>query len=375
MKILFTSDLHLDLRNYGRVNPLTGVHSTVEKLVKEFNDTLDRAIKSDVDIWVICGDVTHTKTPDNYVREAFAKVIQRARVASIKVYVLLGNHDKLTVKGKRSNFADLVAMNIPGLHVIEEATKFIDHGLQMIFIPWEKDVTSIVQKIRDQIKVIDEDSPAILIGHFTVNGSELGSERAFILGPEGTVPISELVSDKVQRVFLGHIHKRQVFEKGKIRYCGSMDRIDFGERNESKGSTLLDINVKTKETKVTFVEGTPRELTQFNFDSIEEANKFFDSTKQPSGGIFKIKVKCLDQDKRKLNLEQMYKFLKNADYICPPKFEIEKLEEERKQNKELTQELSLSDALGIWLKAQELSDDLKKAVKREAVRLMSEEMI
>lgn len=376
MKILFTSDLHLGLNNFGKINPETGVHSTIEKFVKELNETLDRAIELQVEIWILCGDITHVRTPTNYVRQAFTSVIERARKAGIDVYCMLGNHDQLITHGAKNNLTELAVMKIDGFKVVESSIIKTVHDvtgktLQIVFLPWQKEVKDIVADARRLIERLEEDKCAIIVGHFSVSGAEVGSEKIFELYGEETVPVKELMSSKVQATFLGHIHKRQVFEKGKVRYIGSMDRIDFGERDESKGSTLLTIDLKTKEYVFAFIEGNPREFKQIEFDSPADLDDY--DFKGCKNAVVKVKIKCTKSEKRNINLDKASERLKNAAYVIF-QFEVER-EESKEQIKEITQELSIEKALGLWLKGQDLEDDMKKLVKKEAIKLIESEVI
>lgn len=376
MKVLFTSDLHLGLNNFGKINPETGIHSTVEKFVDELNNTLDGMIKRKEEVWILPGDITHVRTPTNFVRQAFTSIVERARKEGIQIYCMLGNHDQLITHGAKNNLTELAVMNIPGFKIIEKSCiKKIknekEEVLQVLFLPWQKEVKDIIEDAKRLIEKLDEEYPAIIVGHFSVSGAEVGSEKIFELYGEATVPVKELMSSKVQATFLGHIHKRQVFEKGKVRYIGSMDRIDFSERDESKGSTLLDIDLNTKEYHISFIEGTPREFKQFEVDDLDELNKI--NFKDCKGVVVKVKIKCTQEQKRGFNLERLYEQLSDTAYLIV-QFEVER-KEQKSIIKEMTQELSISEALNLWLRDQELDDEIKKLVKKEAVKLIEEEKI
>jgi exonuclease SbcD len=386
MKIVFTSDIHLGLNNFGKINPNTGVHSTVEKFVSELNRTLDVLIEGKVDVWILPGDITHVRTPNNFVRQAFTSIIEKARQARIDVYCMLGNHDQLISHGSKNNMTELAVLDIEGFKVIEKSQtvivrgKYVDtenggksyKGLQVVFLPWQKDSKDIIKDARRLIEGIDENYPAIIVGHFTVSGAATGTEKLFELYGEDTVPLKEVMSPKVQATFLGHIHKRQIFEKGKVRYIGSMDRIDFSERDESKGSTCLEINLKTKEYVITFLEGNPRVFKQFDFDDVEVLNETV--YKDIKGAIVKIKISCTQEEKKKVDLDKLYVRLKSASYVTV-QWDLEK-SDSKKTNKEITQELSIGEALELWLQdQQQLESELKKLVKKEALKLLEEEKI
>ena len=82
------------------------------------------------------------------------------------------------------------------------------------------------------------------MGHFTVADVRVGTQ-GFLLNPnEPQIPASAVALPQFDYVAMGHVHKHQEMNRGAqppIVYCGSIDRIDFGERSEQKGFVLVDI--------------------------------------------------------------------------------------------------------------------------------------
>jgi DNA repair exonuclease SbcCD nuclease subunit len=83
--------------------------------------------------------------------------------------------------------------------------------------------------------------PTVLAAHIHVQGARLAnpfriSERETILFPENDVPT------QYAYVALGHIHQPQsLMGLSHIRYSGSIERLDLGERKDEKSAVLLDI--------------------------------------------------------------------------------------------------------------------------------------
>ena len=68
-------------------------------------------------------------------------------------------------------------------------------------------------------------------------------------GRDITIPLSA-IPEEFDFVVLGHIHKAQDFGKygrPNVFYCGSTDRIDFGEESEEKSYVVMDLDNKTWE--------------------------------------------------------------------------------------------------------------------------------
>jgi exonuclease SbcD len=83
--------------------------------------------------------------------------------------------------------------------------------------------------------------PTVLAGHIHVQGARLAnpfriSERESIIFPETELPA------EYAYVALGHIHQPQsLLGTRHVRYSGSIERLDMGERQDEKGVVLVDI--------------------------------------------------------------------------------------------------------------------------------------
>jgi exonuclease SbcD len=88
----------------------------------------------------------------------------------------------------------------------------------------------------------DQSLPTILTAHLHVRGAEVHSlykmtERDDVVFEAGFLPSSWAY------IGLGHIHKPQSLAgMDHVRYAGSLDRLDFGERDDEKGVVLLDLS-------------------------------------------------------------------------------------------------------------------------------------
>jgi DNA repair exonuclease SbcCD nuclease subunit len=92
-----------------------------------------------------------------------------------------------------------------------------------------------------QGKYFSPELPAVLSAHIGVRGSELPtlfrlSEQEDILFHDDDLPTG------FAYVALGHIHKPQCLGgQTHIRYSGSLERLDLGERDDDKGVVLFDL--------------------------------------------------------------------------------------------------------------------------------------
>jgi len=86
-------------------------------------------------------------------------------------------------------------------------------------------------------------SPSILVAHVAVEGAVVGSEVSLIGGAEPMVPLEAVADNRYAYVALGHVHRFQELSAGPppVVYCGSLDRVDFGEEGQKKGFVVADI--------------------------------------------------------------------------------------------------------------------------------------
>lgn len=370
-QLYFISDLHIGLQNFCRINPATGVSSTLEHIEKELNFHIGIAIERKSDAIIIPGDTFHTRTPTNYARHVFTSCMKPALSAGIPIYVLLGNHDILLSNGSKNSLSEIANLELPNLKIIEKSQICFIKDCKVIFLPWQKSTQAIVDdanRLKDKIIGI---APVIIVGHFSVTGAQVGSEKLFELYGDTVVPIEAVMDQKVQYTFLGHIHKPQILRK-KVRYIGSLDRVDFGERLESKGGLYFTIDGHTKEMEFEFVEGHPRKFRQYDFETIKELKEY--DFKPEKGEIVKITVKGTRHEKRNTNFDDVYKKLQGCEYVKNIEISVPE-EEQRVQQTRVDKELNLGEALKIWLQNQKLEEKLKEKVQKEAKRLLQENLI
>jgi exonuclease SbcD len=121
--------------------------------------------------------------------------------------------------------------------------------------------------IRGLAAEIDPDIPAVLTGHFSVQGARLGSERGVMLGRDVAVLTSTLADPVWDYVALGHIHFYQDMNKGHyppVVYSGSVERIDFGEEGDPKG--FCWVNLERGKTTYEFIEVNARPFVTIKCD-------------------------------------------------------------------------------------------------------------
>jgi DNA repair exonuclease SbcCD nuclease subunit len=139
-------------------------------------------------------------------------------------------------------------------------------------------VTGWLRNLPDNRNRYDETARTVLVAHLGVVGADLSrglfklTEKEDILLDDGNVPTWP------DYVALGHIHKPQCL-KGlpHIRYPGSLDRLDFGERDDEqaapRGVVLVEIGPTGRrgEPEVLKLPPTPMYDVQLVGDTLSEA--------------------------------------------------------------------------------------------------------
>ena len=197
--------------------------------------------------------------------------------AQIPVVIIVGNHDNALSFGKANSLELFGDLPLDGFYVIAKPTTLhlqTRNGLiQIVGIPWPtRNAISISDKhmqktageiteyishavahiIKDSAEKLDPAIPAVLAGHLTVsNGIFSGSEKRAIYGTDPIFLPSQLALPPFDYVALGHLHRYQNLNPNgypAIIYSGSIERIDFGERKETKGFCVVSIPEKNKAT-------------------------------------------------------------------------------------------------------------------------------
>jgi exonuclease SbcD len=267
IKMLHLADLHIGVENYGRTDPTSGLHTRLRDYLERLDEAIDFGLQAGVHLVLIAGDIYKNRLPNPTHQREFARRIGRLRAAGVPVFILTGNHDISPAVGRANSVEIFDTLAIdgvtvahrPGLHSIDTAAGVI----QIIALPWitrhslltREELRSISlseidaqlrqridQFIRHRIDELDPALPAVLTLHGTIDGAQLGIERSITLGEDMVLARSMVTHSALDYVALGHIHRHQKLgEHPPLVYAGSIERIDFGERDEEKGCVLVEL--------------------------------------------------------------------------------------------------------------------------------------
>lgn len=270
MKLLHFADAHIDMANYGRHDPETGLPLRVLDFLKSLDTIIDAAISEQVDMVIFAGDAYKDRSPAPTFQREWEKRIIRLSQAKIPTLLLVGNHDLSPAIGRAHAIQEFDTLQIPYIRVLQKPEFLLSKDLwdlpvQVIAMPWVSrsglmaamassatDTSEIFSKIENRISELVEDwikeadpgLPLILTAHASVEGAVFGAERTVMLGSDLVLPVSLVKDKRLDYVAMGHIHKWQDVNRGEhppVIYPGSIERIDFGEAHDDKFFVIAEI--------------------------------------------------------------------------------------------------------------------------------------
>lgn len=305
MRILHFADAHVDMANYGRHDPETGLPVRVLDFLKSLDAIVDAAISEKVDMVIFAGDAYKDRSPAPTFQREWGRRIMRLSQAKIPTLLLVGNHDISPAAGRAHAVHEFDTLQVPFVRVLQQPEFLKPDDLwnlpmQVIAIPWiarsglmattgevnSKDAflrieENIGELIEGWIEEADLSFPIILTAHASVEGATYGGERLVMLGNDLVLSGSLVKNKKFSYVAMGHIHKPQDVNEGfqpPVVYPGSIERVDFGEVQDKKYFVIAEIE-QGKDTRVDWVELTgarpfiDRRTTLRSAENVTEALK------------------------------------------------------------------------------------------------------
>jgi exonuclease SbcD len=294
IRMLHFADTHIGVENYGAIDPRTGISSRVLDFLRRITDLIEFAEANDADLAIFAGDAFKSRHPSPTHQREFARRIKR--LAEIcPVVLLVGNHDLPAMTQKASSIEIFHTLDVPNIVVgrrdeihwvetkrgpVQVAT--VPYPMRQRLMTREEtagmtiaQIDGMLEEVVGQIisnlaQEIDPSAPAVLTGHFSVSGAKLGSERGVMLGRDVSVLKSALVDPAWDYVALGHIHYHQnltAHDSGAppVVYCGSLERVDFGEEGDPKG--FCWVGLERGNTQWEFVELAARPFVTIRADA------------------------------------------------------------------------------------------------------------
>ncbi len=238
IKIVLLADTHLGLDL--PVKPRVERRRRGWDLLDNYQRVLDYAAREPVDLVVHGGDLfNRSQVPAPIVSRVYEPLLKLADTG-MPIVVIPGNHE-------RSKLPDPMLLAHANIYVFDEPkTVYLTlQGYQVALAGFP----FVRHGIRDQLPAALDltgyrDQPAdlrLLCIHQSVQGAQVGPvDYTFRYGPD-VIPLVAFPDD-LHLVLAGHIHRRQVLNRGDLQvvYPGSIERTSFAEKGEPKGYYRID---------------------------------------------------------------------------------------------------------------------------------------
>lgn len=252
MKFIHTSDWHLG-RQFHNVSLLDDQQAVLDQLIQYIEN-------NPVDAVVVAGDIYDRSVPPTIAIELLNKVVKRiCGELNTPMILISGNHDgaeRLGFGSKQmknaglhiiSNFEDMLT---PVVIETASAGQVAFYGMpyndpEQVRFAYQEPVSThdqahklLAEKITEQFQ---PEQRNVLVSHCFVDGA-IGSESERPLSIGGSDRVSHEHFLNFDYVALGHLHQPQKKGEEYIRYSGSLMKYSFGEQNQKKGFTLVEID-------------------------------------------------------------------------------------------------------------------------------------
>ena len=270
VKLLHFADAHIDMANYGRHDPESGLPMRVMDFLKSLDEIVQTALDEKVNLVIFAGDAYKDRSPAPTFQREWDQRIMKLSHAGITTILLTGNHDISPSTGRAHAIHEFESLGVPHVKVVNKPTLLLPDELdglpvQVLCIPWLSQVeffdfdnsdnnapseinefiqNILNQKIENISSVINPELPLLLAAHASVEGVEYGYERLANISKDFVLDRGFVTNKVFDYTALGHIHKAQDLNEGHhppAIYPGSIERVDFGEDKEKKFFIVAEI--------------------------------------------------------------------------------------------------------------------------------------
>jgi exonuclease SbcD len=401
IRLLHLADVHIGMENYGRLDPATGLNGRVMDFLRRLSEVVDYALDNEIDLVLFAGDAYKSRDPNSTYRREFARRIKRLADAGIPVVLLVGNHDLPAATKRASSVEIFRTLDVPNVLVgnreqLHRLTTKRGALIQVATVPYPlrqqllahddhknktiAELDELVQQIvvdiiRALAEQVDPSLPAVLTGHFSVSEAKLGSERTVMLGRDVVVLKSVLADPVWDYVALGHIHRHQELNRGQqppIVYCGSLERIDFGEEKEAKGFVVAD--VRRGHAEWHFHQVAARRFLTVRADVRDEADPLAAllealATHDVADAVVRVIIQAQAEQEGLLRDADIRRALQDAYYIAGISKEVERTYRQRLGG-DSPEELTPAELLARYLESKGTAPDRIEVLLQHAEEIL-----
>ena len=250
MKFIHLSDLHLG----KRVNEFSMIEDQKYILLQTINIIDDEK----PDAVIIAGDIYDKSIPSEEAMLLFDDFLLRLSKRNISVFVISGNHDSSVRLSDHSKLVVNQGIYLSPVYdgTLKPVSMEDEYGeINVYMLPFikpvvvkqyfsDEEILSYTDAVRVAIKHMNVDCNKrnVLVAHQFVLGATTCESEEHIVG--GLDSVSSDVFECFDYVALGHIHGKQYIGRETVRYCGTLLKYSFSEKNHVKSVTVVDIKEK-----------------------------------------------------------------------------------------------------------------------------------
>lgn len=407
MRILHFSDVHIGVESYSQIDPDTGLSTRLLDFLATFDEVVNYAIETRVDLVLFCGDAYKSRDPNQTHQREFAKRIARLSSENIPCFLVVGNHDMPYITSRATALEIFRTLDVPNIHSADSAMTYrvetASGPVQIVAMPWirrssflaredtrgmtPEEVNDVIQRvlsdlIRARAEELDPGLPALFAGHITIGQAKTSSEVSMMLGHDHILLKSDVALPQFDYVALGHIHRHQILGNlPHVVYSGSLERIDFGEENDEKGFCVIDLDLN-QPRGLRLRDFEFRTVAARPFLTIPVEIKIGDADPTATviqtierhhvdGSIVRIDITLPGELEGLLRDSEIRNALDNAQYVASISRHV--IEETRTRlGGAYTKTLEPREALKRYLENRKLPKDRFKVLMKEAENLMEE---
>ncbi len=273
MRILHTADWHLgsSLSGHKRIDEFFGQIEHICQLTEEHN----------VDVLLVAGDIFESRAsmlPEltKQLANTLAPYVRRG----LHVILMPGNHDNRDLFRMIQALLTLENDQTERVHVVQTREIFSIDNVQFAVIPYptpellepylpesigttQRNVAlskAYAELVRGIVNALDPSRPAIFVGHINVAGVTTPSDHELNYNSDLRLGREDLpVASNLAYIALGHIHRCQELSHPiPCYYSGSIDRLNWGEKDDNKAVLLVDVPQNGPATVTPFpIQATP----------------------------------------------------------------------------------------------------------------------
>jgi len=237
-RYLVCSDIHLNLNR--RFDDMVVALARVTEKVKELR----------VDQVLILGDVYTSRRPHPKEKEVFERWVKELLALPVDAVVIVkGNHD--VYPDGTHTFHEFTVLEYPGVIVLDNPATYA----------------------------------GMFMGHLLLREACVGAGNVQVSDAEWTIDRLLKEYPGYEVYLLGDVHKHQFLHKDPaVVYAGSIEHVDFAERNDPKGVLLVETGNSGEQTTVKFIALEVRPMLQFDL----YAPFVVEPTRTADGAIVKV---------------------------------------------------------------------------------------